>query len=78
MLTKRADWGGKVRIIGISIDQTKEAVVSHVDAKGWTSVEHYHRAKSIADQTYGVQGVPHVMIIDTKGKIAFMGHPASR
>lgn len=55
MLTKRAaDWGGKVRIIGISIDQGKEAVVKHVDEKGWTSVEHYHRAKSNASETYGV------------------------
>ena len=27
---------------------------------------------------YGVQGVPHVILIDTNGKIAFMGHPAVR
>jgi len=47
MLKKRAaDWGGKVKIIGISIDQTAEAVVKHVDAKDWKSPIHYHRAKS--------------------------------
>lgn len=79
MLEKRAaDWGDKVRIIGISIDQTKEAVVKHVDDKKWTSVEHYHRAKSECSKTYSVSGVPHVMLIDTKGNIAFKGHPANR
>jgi thiol-disulfide isomerase/thioredoxin len=28
-------WGDKVRIIGVSIDQTVEAVVKHVQAKKW-------------------------------------------
>lgn len=79
MLEKRsADWGDKVRIIGISIDKTKEAVVKHVDDKKWTSVEHYHRAESECSKTYSVSGVPHVMLIDTKGNIAFKGHPANR
>ena len=31
-----------------------------------------------ADKDYGVQGVPHVLLVDTKGKIVFVGHPASR
>lgn len=70
-------WGDKVRIIGISIDKSPEAVVKHVNAKGWTKVEHFHRASSTADKDYGVQGVPHVVLIDTEGKIAFVGHPAS-
>lgn len=71
-----ARWGDKVRIIGVSIDQTAEAVVKHVTAKGWKSVEHFHRAGSTCDQDYGVQGVPHVVLIDTQGKIDFIGHPA--
>lgn len=71
-----ARWGDKVRIIGISIDKSPEAVVKHVEAKGWNKVEHFHRAGSSADDDYGVQGVPHVVLIDTEGKIAFVGHPA--
>jgi hypothetical protein len=79
MIDKRKnDWGTNVRIIGISIDQTKEAVVTHCEAKGWMGIEHYHRNKSNCSQVYGVQGVPHVMLIDKQGKIAFMGHPANR
>ena len=79
MLEKRKDdWAGKVRIIGVSIDQTKEKMVEHVNNKGWTAVEHYHRHKSDCSEVYGVQGVPHVLLLDTKGRIVFKGHPATR
>lgn len=79
MLEKRGkDWEGKVRIIGISIDQTKDAVLKHCEAKKWMSPEHYHRAGSDCSKVYGVNGVPHVMLIDQNGKIAFKGHPANR
>lgn len=71
-----ARWGDKVCIIGISIDQGAEAVVKHVEAKKWKSVEHFHRAGSSCSEDYGVQGVPHVVLVDTAGKIAFVGHPA--
>ena len=76
--TKATEWGDKVRIVGISIDQTAEAVVKHVKAKGWEKVEHFHRAGSSADEDYGVEGVPHVVLVDTHGKIVYIGHPASR
>jgi len=78
MLAKRKDWEGKVRIIGASIDQTIGALRKHVEAKGWGSVEHYFRGSSKCDDEFGVQGVPHVCLIDTHGKIVFIGHPASR
>ena len=73
-----ARWGDKVRIVGISIDQTAEAVVKHVKAKKWDKVEHFHRSGSSASEDYGVSGVPHVVLIDGNGKIAYAGHPASR
>lgn len=79
MLEKRKDdWAGKVRIIGVSIDQSKEKMVEHVNNKGWTAVEHYHRHKSDCSEVYGVSGVPHVLLLDTKGRIVFKGHPATR
>lgn len=73
-------WGDKVRLIGLSIDQSAEKVKSHVEAKGWGLVEHYHvrNGKCQADKEFGVQGVPHVALVDTKGNIVFVGHPASR
>jgi len=79
MLEKRgADWGSDVRIIGLSIDQSMEKLAGHVEAKKWTSVEHYHRAGSDASKVYSVSGVPHVMLIDKNGTIVFKGHPAKR
>jgi len=49
-----------------------------VNAKGWTKVIHYWRAGSKCSEVYNVRGVPHIMIIDTNGKIAYAGHPAKR
>ena len=70
-------WGDKVRIIGISIDKSPEPVVNHVKAKKWEKVEHFHRAGSLCSKDYSVQGVPHVVLVDTQGKIAYIGHPAA-
>jgi hypothetical protein len=47
-------WGDKVRIIGISIDESTAAVRKHVKAKKWEKVEHLHRGASTADEDYGV------------------------
>jgi len=73
-----AEWGDKVRIIGLSIDKDAKTVANHVKAKGWEKPEHYWRAKSDCSDVYQVKGVPHVMLIDKDGKIAFKGHPANR
>lgn len=77
---KNKNWGDRVRLIGLSIDQTADKVKSHVEAKGWGLVEHYHvrNGKCVADKEFGVQGVPHVALVDKAGKIVFVGHPASR
>lgn len=81
MLAKKGkEWEGKVRIIGLSIDNDTQTVKNHVNNKGWTSVEHYHvRTPGCqASELYGSSGVPHVLLIDTHGKIVFKGHPANR
>jgi len=81
MLEKRgADWGENVRLIGLSIDQDKAKLVAHIDAKKWDKVEHYwsRNGTSTADKIYGVQGVPHCLLIDTHGKVVFVGHPSNR
>jgi len=71
-------WGDKVKIIGLSIDKDAQTVTNHITAKGWTKPIHYHRAKSNCSDVYQVRGVPHILIVDTEGKIAFKGHPAGR
>jgi len=71
-------WGDKVRICGVSIDKGPEIVSKHVEEKKWKAVEHFHRGASTSTQDYGVSGVPKVVLIDTEGNIAFIGHPAER
>jgi len=79
MLEENADkWADKVKIIGLSIDGDAKTVKDHVAAKGWDKPIHYHRAGSKYGDTYKVNGVPHVMLVDTNGKIVFKGHPANR
>ena len=51
--------------------------MKHVKAKKWEKVEHFHRAGSSCSEDYGVQGVPHVVLVDIEGKIAYIGHPAA-
>lgn len=81
MLVENAEkWGERVRLIGLSIDSDADTVKNHVESRGWTTVEHYHvrTAGCTADKDFGVNGVPHVLLIDTQGKIVFVGHPSSR
>ena len=81
MLThNKATWGSRVRIIGLSIDDDKAALKSHVVAKGWTDVEHFFTSQHgcSASDDWGVTGVPHCILVDTHGKIVWKGHPASR
>ena len=74
-----ARWGDKVRIIAICIDDhgKPEEVVKLVKAEGWTKVEHFHIGGSTAEDDYGVNCPSHVVLIDTEGKIAFIGYPSS-
>jgi len=79
MLEEKGDiWKDKVKIIGLSIDQNADTVKKHIAAKDWNRPIHYWRAKSNCSDVYSVRGVPHVMLVDTTGKIVFKGHPANR
>jgi hypothetical protein len=76
---KGAEWGGKVKILGLSIDGDKAKLKSHVETKGLTKVDHYFIGEADkCKKDYGISGVPHVLLVDTNGKIVFKGHPASR
>jgi Thioredoxin-like len=80
MLENRAaDWGNNVRIIGLSIDDCDEDVKAHVESKGWTKVEHYRCGEdSTAQKDFNIEGVPHCVLINTEGKIVWIGHPSER
>lgn len=73
-------WGGKVRILGLSIDNDAATVKAHVESKKWTLPEHFHvkAAGCKASDMFGIRGVPHVLLVDKEGTIVFKGHPAKR
>lgn len=70
--------GKRVRIIGLSIDNSVMKMQNHVCSKGWTSVENYIITNQKPMSQYEVQGVPHVMLVDQHGKVVFKGHPGYR
>lgn len=75
MVNNKGKWGEKIRIVGISMDKSPEIVKNHVKKQGWTAVEHYFIGNSISSHEYGVEGIPHVVLIDQKGNIKYVGHP---
>lgn len=73
-------WGDKVRIVGVSLDDDRNSIIKRVTEKKWEKVEHlwiggwdedHHAVKS-----FEIRGVPLIVLIDTKGKIVFKGHPS--
>lgn len=65
-----------MRIVGVSLDfGTPEKVTKHCNAKGWGNIEHYVMPDSTVRAAFGIQGVPHVMLIDKQGQVVFKNHP---
>ena len=78
MLEKNAEkWGNKVRIVGVSVDQSKEDLKQRIQEKNWTKVVHYFFGENKEGmKVYGVRGIPEVLLVDQKGVIVYKGHPA--
>lgn len=78
--TNGSKWGDKVKIFGFSIDNSADPVKQRVEEKGWTKVQQYHVRNGTckADKMFSFRGIPFCVLLDTQGKVAFMGHPASR
>ena len=69
----------KVKIIGLSIDDSVATIASHVAAKGWEAVHHCWTGAPgcTASDDWGITSVPHCVLVDTTGTIVWKGHPAS-
>jgi len=80
MLAHHPEWAGKVRIVGVSIDNDVAAPRNRVSEKGWNKVEHYWApggwSSSVCKQ-FAIQGIPFCVLVDKKGIIKLTGHPAS-
>ena len=68
ILEKNKHWGNKVRIVGVSLDfGNPSKVADHCNAKGWTQIEHFVMPDRKIMNAWGIQGVPHVLLIDKEG-----------
>ena len=80
MAANKAKWEGKVRAVGLSIDQDKAKCEAYIKEKGLDSIEHYNvkNKQCPAIPYFGVKQIPYCALIDKEGKIAFIGHPSWR
>ena len=81
MLEKNEEkWKDKVRIVGASLDKDRNQLLTRIKEKGWNRVDHYilpGNWKHPAPQTYGCNGIPHVILVNKVGTIVYKGHPSS-
>ncbi len=80
---RKADWNGEAVLLCVSIDDKKDDVIRYVSSRGWLRVRHLWCEegepgfKSVGAKTYGITGVPTVLLIDQSGRMVWRGHPGS-
>jgi thiol-disulfide isomerase/thioredoxin len=76
---KHPEWGNRVELLTVSIDNTKDKASDHLRAKGWDKTLNAWGGdggfRSPPPVAYGVRGIPSMFIIDAAGKVAHKGHP---
>ena len=79
--TLHPEWGDKVEIVTMSIDDALEKTRGHLTSRGWTNAFNVWAGadawQAAAPKAYRVSGIPTCYLIDAQGKIAKVGHPAS-
>jgi thiol-disulfide isomerase/thioredoxin len=76
-----ANWKDQVAVVALSTDEKREHAARHVEARNWDSLPQYWADRpsdgrfSDAELAYVVHGIPHAVLIDAAGKIAWRGHP---
>ncbi|MEM7147958.1 MAG: TlpA disulfide reductase family protein, partial [Verrucomicrobiota bacterium] len=78
---KHPEWGDRVELVALSIDDTREKLADHLEAKGWDQTRNVWAGEaaweSDAVKAYAVRGVPTAFVIDAEGKVAHVGHPGA-
>jgi peroxiredoxin len=55
-------------VLAISVDKTKKAASSYIKKMGYSSMTVMHDNANVA-QSYGVQGIPSLYLVDEKGQL---------
>lgn len=81
MLEKNeAVWGNNVRIIGVSVDESKDVIRERVESKKWNKVLHltllgWKQQHPLVSE-FKIKGIPFVCLVDKWGNINYVGHPS--
>jgi thiol-disulfide isomerase/thioredoxin len=72
-------WKGKVKIVGVSVDDSKETIKARVEQKGWNRITHLTLLGWKGDheliKDFKIQGIPFVCLVDKFGRTNYIGHP---
>jgi thiol-disulfide isomerase/thioredoxin len=77
MLENCPEWSGKVRIVGLSVDESLEELKKMIEEKKWDKVEHYQLQNGWEHpliKEYGIDGIPTIILVDKEGDVVFYGH----
>ena len=71
----RETWSGKVRVVGLGIDEKKVEQLKFVQSLNGDGFEHYNikNDTSKAIKYFGLEKVPTSALIDKQGKIVMIG-----
>jgi thiol-disulfide isomerase/thioredoxin len=74
-----SNWGDKVAIVPVSIDDTMEIVRKHINERNWTNTFNVWAGEggwlSATAKTFRVTQVPTTYVLDAGGKIVYSGYP---
>ena len=71
-------WRKQVVVLTVSLDESKEVVLSHLQRRGWDKFAlHTWDKGQRAAQQYGVDAVPTAFLIDPRGRVVWTGNPLS-
>lgn len=69
-------WRGKLEILTVSVDDTREVVMPHLQKNGWEKfARHAWDAGGRAANAYGVRAIPTAFLIDPNGRVVWTGNP---
>lgn len=80
MAARRAEWGDRVAIVGVSSDDDLDEVAGSVRNHRWsTSLQawggpHYNGGSTM-ERALGVRRIPHAILIDERGTLRWAGDP---
>ena len=73
LLEERSEWTGKVEVLAVSVDESKEDAIAIFKEKGWSNFSAVWAGPEVL-KAYRVAGLPTVFVLDQDGKVVAADH----